>query len=122
MKSNVSRKALAQLAELMAPLLDIVFVDDRERIIALLVASLHHVMPYLRKGTGGSPDHSFYAMALLSSVAEFSYTLRAWRKDVLDIFNDAEFFKMETRTIMRATKVINQLMVLDRTAFAGTPI
>jgi hypothetical protein len=121
MKSNVSRKALAQLAEQMAPLLDIVFSDDRERIIQMLVSSLHHIMPYLRNRTnsGSSPDHTHCAMTLLASISEFSYTLRAWRKDVWDLFNDAEFFKVETRTIMKATKVVNQLMVLDRTAFSG---
>lgn len=120
MKSHVSRKALSQLAENMAPLLDVVF-DDKERIVTLLVASLHHVMPYLRgRGAGTSPDHTFYAMSLLASISEFSYSLRAWRKDVMDIFTDAEFFKLETRTILKATKVVNQLMVLDRTAFNGT--
>lgn len=119
MKSNVSRKALSQLAENMAALLDVVF-DDKERIATLLVASLHHVLPYLRgRGAGSSPDHTYYAMSLLASVSEFSYSLRAWRKDVMDVFTDAEFFRLETRTILKAAKVVNQLMVLDRTAFNG---
>jgi hypothetical protein len=121
MKSNVSRKALSQLADQMAPLLDQVF-DDKERIVTLLIASLHHVLPYLRgRGAGTSPDHTYHAMCLLASVCEYSYTLRAWRKDVMDIFTDSDFFKLETRTITKATKVINQLMVLDRTAFNGIP-
>lgn len=118
MKSNVSRKALSQLSEQMAPLLDVVF-DDKERIVALLIASLHHIMPYLRNRNIGSSDHTYYAMTLLASVCEYSYTLRAWRKEVMDMFTDADFFKLETRTIMKATKVINQLMILDRTAFTG---
>lgn len=54
----------------MAALLDAIF-DDKEKLVALLTSSLHHVVPYLR--TRNASEHSYYVMALLASLCDYQY-------------------------------------------------
>ena len=50
--STYSVAALGVLAELLAPLLDVLYVsEEKERVIPLLVKIMAHVVPYLRNHT-----------------------------------------------------------------------
>ncbi|XP_062861985.1 protein dopey-2 isoform X1 [Trichomycterus rosablanca] len=107
--SVFSVQALTLLAEVLAPLLDMVYrSDEKEKAVPLISRLMYYVFPYIK-------NHSAYNMPsfdagaqLLNSLSGYAYTKRAWKKEVLELFMDPLFFTMETSCVCQKYKV--QLM------------
>ncbi|EGG15782.1 hypothetical protein DFA_10625 [Cavenderia fasciculata] len=117
LKTQVSLKSLVHLSTTLASLLDSIF-DDKERIATLLANTLHNVVPYIKSKIDINRENTYYAICLFSSLAEFSYNIKSIRKDALELFNDHDFFKADIKTLEQTGKIINQVMVHDKTALS----
>lgn len=116
--SVYSVQALVLLAEMLAPLLDMVYrSDEKEKAVPLISRLMYHVFPYLK-------NHSAYNMPsfeagaqLLSSLSGYAYTKRAWRKEVLELFMDPLFFTMEASCAPSWKSIIDHLLTHEKTMF-----
>uniref|UniRef100_UPI00398E95F6 protein DOP1B n=1 Tax=Pristiophorus japonicus TaxID=55135 RepID=UPI00398E95F6 len=116
--SLYSVQALTLLAELLAPLLDMVYrSDEKEKAVPLISRLLYYVFPYLR-------NHSVYnipsfraSAQLLSSLSGYAYTKRAWKKEAFDLFMDPLFFQMDTSCISHWKSIIDHLLTHEKTMF-----
>lgn len=55
--------------------------------------------------------------ALLAAISDYQYTLRAWRKDVYELFLDSEFFQMDLLSFSFWKAIIDHLITYDNTVF-----
>uniref|UniRef100_A0A0P5JMF4 Dopey-1 n=1 Tax=Daphnia magna TaxID=35525 RepID=A0A0P5JMF4_9CRUS len=116
--SRYSIQALVVLAELLAPLQDLIFPSqDKERVIPLLTSLLANVVPYLRHHSQSNISGMRAASLLLSSLSDYPATRRAWRKDAFDLLLDPTFFMMDIETLRHWKNIIDNLMCHDKDAF-----
>uniref|UniRef100_A0A8C4ZED7 DOP1 leucine zipper like protein B n=1 Tax=Gadus morhua TaxID=8049 RepID=A0A8C4ZED7_GADMO len=116
--SVYSVQALALLAEILAPLLDMVYrSDEKEKAVPLITRIMYYVFPYLK-------NHSAYNMPsfgagaqLLSSLSGYAYTKRAWRKEAFELFMDPLFFTMEASCALHWRSIIDHLLTHEKTMF-----
>ncbi|XP_059199122.1 protein dopey-2 [Centropristis striata] len=116
--SVYSVQALVLLAEVLAPLLDMVYrSDEKEKAIPLISRLMYYVFPYLK-------NHSAYNMPsfeagaqLLSSLSGYAYTKRAWRKEVFELFMDPLFFTMDASCAASWKSIIDHLLTHEKTMF-----
>ncbi|XP_055004085.1 protein dopey-2 isoform X2 [Boleophthalmus pectinirostris] len=116
--SVYSVQALVLLAEILAPLLDMVYrSDEKEKAVPLISRLLYYVFPYLK-------NHSIYNIPsfeagaqLLSSLSGYAYTKRAWKKEVFELFMDPLFFTMETSCAPSWKSIIDHLLTHEKTMF-----
>ncbi|XP_059505975.1 LOW QUALITY PROTEIN: protein dopey-2-like [Stegostoma tigrinum] len=114
--SLYSVQALTLLAEVLAPLLDMVYrSDEKEKAVPLISRLLYYVFPYLRNHSEYNIP-SFRASAqLLSSLSGYAYTKRAWKKEAFDLFMDPLFFQMDSSCINQSPKKCGISTVSDST-------
>ncbi|XP_028992483.1 protein dopey-2 [Betta splendens] len=116
--SVYSVQALVLLAEVLAPLLDMVYrSDEKEKAVPLISRLMYYVFPYLK-------NHSAYNMPsfeagaqLLSSLSGYAYTKRAWRKEVFELFMDPLFFTMDASCAPSWKSIIDHLLTHEKTMF-----
>ncbi|XP_031436903.1 protein dopey-2 [Clupea harengus] len=116
--SVYSVQALALLAEILAPLLDMVYrSDEKDKAVPLISRLTYYVFPYLK-------NHSAYNMPsfragaqLLSSLSGYAYTKRAWKKEVLDLYMDPLFFHMDPSCACHWRAIIDHLLTHEKTMF-----
>ncbi|XP_057708594.1 protein dopey-2 [Corythoichthys intestinalis] len=116
--SVYSVQALVLLADILAPLLDMVYrSDEKEKAVPLISRLMYYVFPYLK-------NHSAYNMPsfeagaqLLSSLSGYAYTKRAWRKEVFELFMDPLFFTMESSCLPSWKAIIDHLLTHEKTMF-----
>ncbi|CAK6953959.1 protein dopey-2 [Scomber scombrus] len=116
--SVYSVQALVLLAEILAPLLDMVYrSDEKEKAVPLISRLMYYVFPYLK-------NHSAYNMPsfeagaqLLSSLSGYAYTKRAWRKEVFELFMDPLFFTMDATCALSWKSIIDHLLTHEKTMF-----
>ncbi|XP_056145152.1 protein dopey-2 isoform X2 [Lampris incognitus] len=116
--SVYSVQALALLAEILAPLLDMVYrSDEKEKAVPLISRLMYYVFPYLK-------NHSAYNMPsfgagaqLLSSLSGYAYTKRAWRKEAFELFMDPLFFTMDDSCAPHWRSIIDHLLTHEKTMF-----
>ncbi|XP_061925067.1 protein dopey-2 isoform X1 [Entelurus aequoreus] len=116
--SAYSVQALVLLAEILAPLLDMVYrSDEKEKAVPLISRLMYYVFPYLK-------NHSAYNMPsfeagaqLLSSLSGYAYTKRAWRKEVFELFVDPLFFTMDASCAPSWKSIIDHLLTHEKTMF-----
>uniref|UniRef100_A0A7N8Y880 DOP1 leucine zipper like protein B n=1 Tax=Mastacembelus armatus TaxID=205130 RepID=A0A7N8Y880_9TELE len=116
--SVYSVQALVLLAEVLAPLLDMVYrSDEKEKAVPLISRLMYYVFPYLK-------NHSAYNMPsfeagsqLLSSLSGYAYTKRAWKKEVFDLFMDPLFFTMDASCASSWKSIIDHLLTHEKTMF-----
>ncbi|XP_041857601.1 protein dopey-2 isoform X2 [Melanotaenia boesemani] len=116
--SVYSVQALVLLAEILAPLLDMVYrSDEKEKAVPLISRLMYYVFPYLK-------NHSAYNMPsfeagaqLLSSLSGYAYTKRAWRKEVFELFMDPLFFTMDVSCAHSWKSIIDHLLTHEKTMF-----
>ncbi|XP_061697346.1 protein dopey-2 isoform X2 [Syngnathoides biaculeatus] len=116
--SVYSVQALVLLAEILAPLLDMVYrSDEKEKAVPLISRLMYYVFPYLK-------NHSAYNMPsfeagaqLLSSLSGYAYTKRAWRKEVFELFMDPLFFTMDASCAPSWKAIIDHLLTHEKTMF-----
>ncbi|KAG7503861.1 hypothetical protein JOB18_046188 [Solea senegalensis] len=116
--SVYSVQALVLLAEMLAPLLDMVYrSDEKEKAVPLISRLMYYVFPYLK-------NHSAYNMPsfeagaqLLSSLSGYAYTKRAWKKEVFELFMDPLFFTMDATCALNWKSIIDHLLTHEKTMF-----
>ncbi|TMS06475.1 Protein dopey-2 [Larimichthys crocea] len=116
--SVYSVQALVLLAEILAPLLDMVYrSDEKEKAVPLISRLMYYVFPYLK-------NHSAYNMPsfeagsqLLSSLTGYAYTKRAWKKEVFELFMDPLFFTMDMSCAPSWKSIIDHLLTHEKTMF-----
>ncbi|XP_071783130.1 protein DOP1B [Centroberyx gerrardi] len=116
--SVYSVQALALLAEILAPLLDMVYrSDEKEKAVPLISRLMYYVFPYLK-------NHSAYNMPsfeagaqLLSSLSGYAYTKRAWKKEAFELFMDPLFFTMDASCAPSWKSIIDHLLTHEKTMF-----
>ncbi|KAG0719537.1 Protein dopey-1 [Chionoecetes opilio] len=92
--SVYSVAALSVLAELLAPLLDVLYVSEKDKVVPLLTNIMAHVVPYLCNYMRSNMPAFAACSQLLSSLSGYQYTVRVWRRDVLDLLLDTHNFMM----------------------------
>ncbi|XP_047456858.1 protein dopey-2 [Mugil cephalus] len=116
--SIYSVQALVLLAEILAPLLDMVYrSDEKEKAVPLISRLMYYVFPYLK-------NHSAYNMPsfeagsrLLSSLSGYAYTKRAWKKEVFELYMDPLFFTMDASCTHNWKSIIDHLLTHEKTVF-----
>uniref|UniRef100_A0A3Q1C5E1 Dopey N-terminal domain-containing protein n=1 Tax=Amphiprion ocellaris TaxID=80972 RepID=A0A3Q1C5E1_AMPOC len=105
-------------ADILAPLLDMVYrSDEKEKAVPLISRLMYYVFPYLK-------NHSAYNMPsfeagaqLLSSLSGYAYTKRAWRKEVFELFMDPLFFTMDASCAHSWKSIVDHLLTHEKTMF-----
>uniref|UniRef100_A0A8C7Q3A6 DOP1 leucine zipper like protein B n=1 Tax=Oncorhynchus mykiss TaxID=8022 RepID=A0A8C7Q3A6_ONCMY len=116
--SVYSVQALALLAEVLAPLLDMVYrSDEKEKAVPLISRLMYYVFPYLK-------NHSAYNMPsfgagaqLLSNLSGYAYTKRAWKKEAFELYMDPLFFTMDVSCAPHWRAIIDHLLTHEKTMF-----
>ncbi|XP_076857747.1 protein DOP1B isoform X2 [Brachyhypopomus gauderio] len=116
--SVFSVQALALLAEVLAPLLDMVYrSDEKEKALPLISRLMYYVFPYLKNHSAYNMPSFSAGAQLLSSLSGYAYTKRAWKKEVLDLFMDPLFFTMEISCACHWKSIIDHLLTHEKTMF-----
>ena len=55
--------------------------------------------------------------ALLAGISDYQYTLRAWRKDVYELFLESDFFQMDLLSFRFWRIIVDRLITYDNTVF-----
>uniref|UniRef100_A0A3B4BRG1 Dopey N-terminal domain-containing protein n=1 Tax=Pygocentrus nattereri TaxID=42514 RepID=A0A3B4BRG1_PYGNA len=119
--SVFSVQALALLAEVLAPLLDMVYrSDEKEKAVPLISRLMYYVFPYLKNHSAYNMPSFSAGAQLLSSLSGYAYTKRAWKKEVLELFMDPLFFTMESSCACQnhyILSIIDHLLTHEKTMF-----
>ncbi|XP_028291637.1 protein dopey-2 [Gouania willdenowi] len=116
--SVYSVQALVLLAEILAPLLDMVYrSDEKEKAVPLISRLMYYVFPYLKNHSAYNIPSFEAGSQLLSSLSGYAYTKRAWRKEVFELFMDPLFFTMETSCAQSWKSIIDHLLTHEKTMF-----
>ncbi|XP_051564848.1 protein dopey-2-like [Myxocyprinus asiaticus] len=116
--SVFSVQALALLAEVLAPLLDMVYrSDEKEKAVPLISRLMYYVFPYLKNHSAYNMPSFCAGSQLLSNLSGYAYTKRAWKKEVLELFMDPMFFTMEASCTCHWRSIIDHLLTHEKTMF-----
>ncbi|XP_050391433.1 protein dopey-1 isoform X1 [Patella vulgata] len=116
--SKYSVQALTLLAELTAPLLDVVYgSDEKDKISPFISTLLCNVFPYLKSHSCHNLPSFRASSQILSSISGYQYTRKSWRKEALEFLLDQGFFQMDLKCIRYWRSVIDNLMTHDKTTF-----
>ncbi|XP_072542477.1 protein DOP1B isoform X2 [Salminus brasiliensis] len=116
--SAFSVQALALLAEVLAPLLDMVYrSDEKEKAVPLISRLMYYVFPYLKNHSAYNMPSFSAGAQLLSSLSGYAYTKRAWKKEVLELFMEPMFFTMEPSCACHWKSIIDHLLTHEKTMF-----
>ncbi|BFZ09520.1 hypothetical protein BsWGS_12559 [Bradybaena similaris] len=116
--SKYSVQALGLLAELTAPLLDVIYnSDEKDKVAPFLTTLLYNVFPYLRHHSSHNLPSYRACSQMLASISGYQYTRRAWRKEAFEMFMEPSFFQMDARSIAFWRVIIDNLMTHDKTTF-----
>ncbi|XP_064627681.1 protein dopey-1-like isoform X4 [Lineus longissimus] len=117
--AQYSVHALVLLAELTAPLLDVVYgSDEKEKVVPFLTtAIMYNVFPYLKHHTTKNLPSFRACSQILASLSGYQYTRKAWKKEAFDLLMDVSFFRMNLTCIGFWRTIIDNLMTHDKTTF-----
>jgi len=116
--SSYSTQALFVLAEVLAPVLDMVFgSDEKERMTSFLTTVMYNVTPFLKNHSPHNVPSFRACCNLLASLSGYQYTRRAWKKEVMELLLDPNFFQMDISCIGSWRTIIDNLMTQDNTSF-----
>uniref|UniRef100_A0A3Q2CGP3 DOP1 leucine zipper like protein B n=1 Tax=Cyprinodon variegatus TaxID=28743 RepID=A0A3Q2CGP3_CYPVA len=116
--SVYSVQALTLLAEILAPLLDMVYrSDEKEKAVPLISRLLYYVFPYLKNHSAYNMPSFAAGAQLVSSLSGYACTKRAWKKEVFELFMDPFFFTMEASCAHSWKSIIDHLLTHEKTMF-----
>ncbi|XP_077584643.1 protein DOP1B [Stigmatopora nigra] len=116
--SVYSVQALVLLADVLAPLLDMVYrSDEKEKAVPLISRLMYYVFPYLKTHSAYNMPSFEAGSQLLSSLSGYAYTKRAWRKEVFELFVDPLFFTMDASCLPSWKAIIDHLLTHEKTMF-----
>ncbi|KAL5009879.1 hypothetical protein ScPMuIL_012184 [Solemya velum] len=117
-ESKYNVQALTLLAEVTAPLLDVVYSsDEKDKAVPFLSSLLNNVFPYLRNHSHHNLPSFRACSKILSSISGYQYTRKSWRKEAFELFFDSSFFQMDVKCIRNWHSVVDNLMTYDKTTF-----
>lgn len=79
---------------------------------------MHNVLPYLRHRVLNNSPSLRAGLTVLSSISEYTYTRKAWRKETFELLLDTNFFMMDLSCATTWNSIIDNLMTHDRTTFS----
>ncbi|KAJ8315121.1 hypothetical protein KUTeg_007271 [Tegillarca granosa] len=116
--SKYSVQALTLLAELTAPLLDVVYSsEEKDKVSPFLTTLMYNVFPYLRNHSSNNLPSYRACSQILASISGYQYTRKAWRKEAFELLLDSCFFQMDIKCIGCWRSIIDNLMTHDKTTF-----
>lgn len=116
--SVYSVQALVLLAEILAPLLDMVYrSDEKDKAVPLISRLLYYVFPYLKNHSAYNIPSFEAGAQLVSSLSGYAYTKRAWKKEVFELYMDPLFFTMEASCAPSWKSIIDHLLTHEKTMF-----
>ncbi|KAL4657008.1 protein dopey-2 isoform X2 [Arapaima gigas] len=116
--SVYSVQALSLLAEVLAPLLDMVYrSDEKEKAVPLISRIMYYVFPYLKNHSNYNMPSFCAGAQLLSSLSGYAYTKRAWKKEAFDLFMDPLFFHMDAACVPHWKSIVDHLLTHEKTVF-----
>ncbi|KAJ8282271.1 hypothetical protein COCON_G00047900 [Conger conger] len=116
--SVYSVQALTLLAEVLAPLLDMVYrSDEKEKAVPLISRLMYYVFPYLKNHSAYNTPSFCAGAQLLSSLSGYAYTKRAWKKEAFDLYMDPLFFHMDPACATHWASIIDHLLTHEKTMF-----
>ncbi|XP_018014100.1 protein dopey-1 isoform X2 [Hyalella azteca] len=115
---RVSVRALELLASEVAALLDVLYTsDEKDKVLPFLTQLMGHVTPYLRDHTANNARPFLACSRLVASLSGHQYTLKAWRKDVLELLLDVNAFRMSRAALSSWKTIVDNLFTHDKTIF-----
>ncbi|KAL4233674.1 Protein dopey-1 [Mactra antiquata] len=116
--SKYSVQALCALAEITAPLLDVIYSsEEKDKVPTFLTTLLYNIFPYLKNHSVNNLPSIRAASQFLSSVSSYQYTRKAWRKEALELLLDPSFFQMDLDSITYWITIVDNLMTHDKTTY-----
>ncbi|KAJ8350171.1 hypothetical protein SKAU_G00253010 [Synaphobranchus kaupii] len=116
--TSYSIQALALLAEVLAPLLDVAFrSDEKEKALPLISRLLDYVFPYLKNHSTYNAPGFCASARLLRGLSEYSYTKRVWKREAFDLYMDPLFFRMDPSCISHWGSIIDHLLTYEKALF-----
>eukprot|EP00124_Ichthyophonus_hoferi_P003792 Ihof_evm1s354 gene=Ihof_evmTU1s354 len=91
--------------------------EEKDRVVAILVGLLAIINPRVTM----SQSNFLYGqecIKFIGSLASYSYTLKAWRRDVYDWLMDTSFFRMPISLVAVWRKIILNLCTYDKTVLS----
>jgi len=113
-----SVQALMIIAELIAPLLDVIYSsEEKDKVVPFLNSIMHHVFPYLRNHSPHNLPSYRACSQMLASLSSYQYTRKTWRKEAFELLLDPGFFQMDEICLGFWKAIIDNLMTHDKTTF-----
>ncbi|KAF2368882.1 Dopey N-terminal [Trinorchestia longiramus] len=115
---RVSVRALEALAAEVASLLDVLYSsDEKDKVLPFLTQLMTHVTPYLRDHTVNNQRPFLAGSRLVAALSGYQYTLKAWRKDVLELLLDTNAFRMTSASLTYWKTIVDNLFTHDKSIF-----
>jgi len=102
---------LETLARVLPSLFDILWGDERERAVTIVTLTMPCI---IRAVLCQIPSQTEAAANLVQRLCEHPYTMRAWRKDMWDLFHDPLFFTLSINTLLALRLPISSIIAADR--------
>jgi hypothetical protein len=113
----LSLVSLRLLENLLHPLFCNVWSDDKELLVSTLSGFVPPIISQLRNRDPTYARHAEACTQLIASFASNSQTLALWRKDVLDLFLDPDFFRCNRTTLSNWRVILGALLESDPDLF-----
>lgn len=116
--SQYSVPAILIMAEYLPAMLDMLYLsEEKDKIASSLIYLMYNIIPYLKNHSTQNMTGYRACSALLAAISDYQYTLRAWRKDVYELFLDNDFFQMDTHSFTFWKTTVDRLITYDNTVF-----
>ncbi|XP_052808898.1 protein dopey-1-like isoform X3 [Mya arenaria] len=116
--SKYSVQALTNLAEITAPLLDVIYSsEEKDKVAPFLISLLYNIFPYLKAHSTNNLPSIRAASQFVSSISSYQYTKKAWRREVFELLLDPSFFQMDMESVGYWTAIVDNLMTHDKTTY-----
>ena len=109
--------ALNILAEHAGKLLNIVYnqTDEKDRVVLLYLQNLViNLMPYVRTHVSSHAPSYRAASILIMNISQYSYTRKAWKKEVFEQLFDTSFFQVDLSTLRSWKIIIGNLITNEK--------
>jgi hypothetical protein len=108
--------AFRLLGRVIGPLLDFLW-DEKERAIPLIVHVVSALVPLIRNRSQPNSQRAYEAVGTLRTFCGYPYTFKAWRKEVWDLFLDADFFTVGPSMLRLWDKMLDIILTQHAPAF-----
>eukprot|EP00794_Sanderia_malayensis_P000522 gene522-1172_t len=116
--AQYSAQALCVMAELLSSMMDLLYIsEEKDKIASSLFYIMYNLTPYLKDHSPQNTTSFRACSALLCAITDYQYTLRAWKKDVYELFLENDFFKLDLLALTYWKSIIDRLMTYDNATF-----